>query len=539
MAPRQFQAAPRQVAPRQFQAAPRQMGPRQMSPRQAMPKTMPGQRGASRFAGPRDGGPKGELRRGVNPRTAIPRDQGNAARRAIAQPDAKQNLRQGAEVRRAGRENAARQAAERRQQILERRLNGKQNINAGKAGDRTIGARTAGGAERALVRRGNADRPFALRNRSLAERSARTPASRALAQATFGGRFADRFRNWDRRDWRHRHRHIHVIGWLGPVFWPYAYSDFVDYTFWPYAYDSFWPYAYDDIYEGFFGPYAVGGPAYYADVPAGGGGYVGGGYVGGGYASGGARTGPRAGTGPRTAARGPAGGGATAQICTGETSGLTDWPIERITQAVNPDETQRAALNELRDAAGRAVEQMRAACPDDLPNTPTGRMAAMRQRLEAMRASVQIVRPALEKFYESLTDEQKARFNALEPDQPVDVKTSKAEMSQVCSSAVTKASAVPTARIEQALRLSADQRGALENLNAATVKAADILAAHCPTEQTLTPPGRLAAMEARLDAMLQGLDVVQPALTQFYNALSDEQKARFNQLGTRQQAARR
>ncbi len=45
-------------------------------------------------------------------------------------------------------------------------------------------------------------------------------------------------------------------------------------------------------------------------------------------------------------------------------------------------------------------------------------------------------------------------------------------------------------------------------------------------------------MEGRLDAMLQALDVVQPALTQFYNSLSDEQKARFNQLGTRQQAAR-
>ena len=110
-----------------------------------------------------------------------------------------------------------------------------------------------------------------LRNRALAERSARTPAARALAQATFGGRYANRFRDGDRRDWRHRHhRHIHVIGWLGPVFWPYAYDDFVDYTYWPYAYDAFWPYAYDDVYDGFFGPYGVGGPAY-AEAPAGGG----------------------------------------------------------------------------------------------------------------------------------------------------------------------------------------------------------------------------------------------------------------------------
>ena len=227
-----------------------------------------------------------------------------------------------------------------------------------------------------------------------------------------------------------------------------------------------------------------------------------------------------------------------AQICTGETSGLTDWPVERIAEAVNPDESQRAALNELRDAAGRAVTVLRTACPDDLPSTPVGRSAAMRQRLEAMREAVQIVRPALEKFYEALNDEQKARFNALEPEQAAEGKARKAELSQVCSTAVTKTNAAPTARIQQALRLSAEQRTALDNLDAATVKAAEILAANCPTDETLTPPGRLAAMQARLDAMLQALDVVQPALTAFYNSLSDEQKARFNQLGARQQASR-
>ena len=227
-----------------------------------------------------------------------------------------------------------------------------------------------------------------------------------------------------------------------------------------------------------------------------------------------------------------------AQICTGETAGLTDWPVERIAEAVNPDESQRAALNELRDVAARAVKQMRSACPDDLPSTPAGRMAAMRQRLEAMRESVQIVRPALDKFYESLNDEQKARFNAIEPETAADTKARKAELSQVCSAAVTKTNEVPIARIEQALRPTAEQRTALEKLNAASAKAAELLAANCPTEEMLTAPGRLAAMESRLNAMLQALDVVQPALVDFYGSLTDEQKARFNQLGTRRQAAR-
>jgi hypothetical protein len=37
-------------------------------------------------------------------------------------------------------------------------------------------------------------------------------------------------------------------------------------------------------------------------------------------------------------------------------------------------------------------------------------------------------------------------------------------------------------------------------------------------------------MEQRLDRLLQALDAMQPALTKFYDSLSDEQKARFNRL---------
>ncbi|HLQ93679.1 MAG TPA: Spy/CpxP family protein refolding chaperone, partial [Xanthobacteraceae bacterium] len=58
--------------------------------------------------------------------------------------------------------------------------------------------------------------------------------------------------------------------------------------------------------------------------------------------------------------------------------------------------------------------------------------------------------------------------------------------------------------------------------------------AHCPTEQTLTPTGRVAAMAERLNATLEAIKVVQPALEEFYGSLTDEQKARFNVLGAQQ-----
>ena len=109
--------------------------------------------------------------------------------------------------------------------------------------------------------------------------------------------------------------------------------------------------------------------------------------------------------------------GGAPQICTGEAAGLTDFPIERIAQQVQPDQEQQRLLDDLKAATAKAVEILRAACPTELPSTPTGRLAAMRQRVEAMLQAVQVVRPALEKFYGSLSDEQKERFNRLGPAQ--------------------------------------------------------------------------------------------------------------------------
>ena len=54
---------------------------------------------------------------------------------------------------------------------------------------------------------------------------------------------------------------------------------------------------------------------------------------------------------------------------------------------------------------------MRAACPTDVPTSIVGRMEAMEKRLDAMLQAVKTVRPALEAFYATLSDEQKASLN--------------------------------------------------------------------------------------------------------------------------------
>jgi ABC-type transporter MlaC component len=348
-----------------------------------------------------------------------------------------------------------------------------------------------------------------LRNQAFASMaSARDPGARTLAGSTFQGRFFN-------PQWRRNSTYPIVIGWIGPLFWPYAYDDFVDYTFYPYAYDTFWPYAYDDFYDGMFGAYALGYGGTYASVgPSGG--------YGGGYAQSGSARGRYA--------HGSAGGrNIEADLCSGQTAGLTDWPIDRIAQTVEPNDAQRGLLNDLKDATAEALDALKAACPTALPSTPTGRIEAMRQRIEAMLTAVRTVRPALEKFYGSLTDEQKARFDALSTDNG-DQQQAQRDLTQVCGAREAGIGKLPLERIERAVEPDTTQRSALQQLQDAMSQAADALNSECPTYRALTPVGRMQAMEQRLGAMLHAMQTVQPALEKFYASLNDEQKERFNRL---------
>jgi hypothetical protein len=89
----------------------------------------------------------------------------------------------------------------------------------------------------------------------------------------------------------------------------------------------------------------------------------------------------------------------------------------------------------------------------------------------------------------------------------------------------------PTDQIDRVVQPNDAQREKLQALQAAAAQAADTIKAACPSEIPATPPTRLEAVGKRLQAMLQAVATVQPALADFYEALSDDQKARFNTLG--------
>jgi hypothetical protein len=350
----------------------------------------------------------------------------------------------------------------------------------------------------------------------------------AAMQAAARGRFAAHFRSNDalqaraaltarenrwapRQAWRRGHR-AGFVAWLGPVFWPYAYSDIFSYTFWPTAYDpGYWAYAYDDFVDTVFWgadtPYSA-----YARYPEPG------------AAITDYRARGRASVNPKT----------LRQLCGDPDKGVTAWPIASITRAVQPTPEQRALLDELKAAAAKVADVFKESCADSYAMTPPGRLRAMTNRVSATLDAVRIVRPALEQFYNSLNDEQKARFNALGPNvgehsqqQPQQEVTAQAE---ACGEPKSSLTQLPIERIEAVIHPAGKQKEAFDRLSQATKNAVERLQAACPDDVPLTPLGRLEAMEKRLDAMVQAAALVQPALDEFYAALSNEQKARFNTL---------
>jgi hypothetical protein len=75
------------------------------------------------------------------------------------------------------------------------------------------------------------------------------------------------------------------------------------------------------------------------------------------------------------------------------------------------------------------------------------------------------------------------------------------------------------------------QRANLKALQDAATKAADILESSCPPADVRTPSARLAAVQTRLDSMLQAIGTVRPALDSLYSSLNDEQKVAFDAIG--------
>ena len=348
------------------------------------------------------------------------------------------------------------------------------NVARGSALSNRVGAREALRSARVHAR-GDARSTNAFALRAFSGRNAQVAAARAFRDPAFArhrfdpaslgrARFAGAF-------------------WPGPYFWPYAYYDDA-FWFWPSAYDEvFWSYGYDDILFNVYRPYAFSG---YDDFL---------GAIG--------RPARRA-RGHQPAPRN------FAELCGEAAPGLTDWPADQIAAAIEPTPQQRVLLDELIKASDKAAETLRSACPRNVPVTPIGRLEVLEQQLAALQQSVRIVSPALEKFYASLSDDQKERFNALGPQSAPDRRQARGATAPqadrlACACQTREASPDwPIGRIEELVRPNERQRTAFNELRTATAEAGRIIQSACPSELPLTPTGRLAAMEQRIEADAAG-----------------------------------
>jgi hypothetical protein len=345
----------------------------------------------------------------------------------------------------------------------------------------------------------------------------------------FGNRFA----------WNHFQRKFfhHCCGWFGPVFWPFFIGDVFTAVLWPWdVYDPFWYYGSDYILSSIFWAGYGGGPSYAArDV----------------YDIYGNGT-PRYGNGaPRRSAssqseridgaNGPAARAAFNEACIGFAPDVMRLPVSRIQREVQPIGDQLAAFEELQAALTKADEIIKASCSNEVPLTPIKRLEVVQARLNAMADVVRTMKGPLSEFYNSLSETQRQRFDAVRGEGashgPRARMASGNGLAALCSERAAAFSDVPAQRIEETIRPTPEQRSAFDALKTAAAKAGDGLRSSCPAQMPTSIMDRLDAVDARLAAMLSAVEIVRPALEGFYASLTDEQKARFNAFGEPQRQA--
>src|SRR5712672_4828482 len=128
-----------------------------------------------------------------------------------------------------------------------------------------------------------------------------------------GGRVAN---GW----WRHGDG---GYGWVGPLFWPFAIYDIYDYAIWGDGI-GFWNYGYPDIYAAIFAPYGHDDLAAY--------------------------------TGPSPFGRRHRRVLPLQQLCGDDSRETVGLSIDQIRQAIQPNEAQRATLDDLANALTSAAQ---------------------------------------------------------------------------------------------------------------------------------------------------------------------------------------
>lgn len=116
--------------------------------------------------------------------------------------------------------------------------------------------------------------------------------------------------------------------------------------------------------------------------------------------------------------------GSISAVCRGDAAEMADHMLVRIEHRVKPAEAQKAALDQLKSTVKAAAAKVTAACPststpaaDGKPTlkSPIERLADAETGLAAALDAVRMVRPVADKFYTTLSEDQKRTLAELGP----------------------------------------------------------------------------------------------------------------------------
>jgi LTXXQ motif family protein len=193
--------------------------------------------------------------------------------------------------------------------------------------------------------------------------------------------------------------------------------------------------------------------------------------------------------------------------------------VDRITAEIRPNRAQLQLLQKLGDALGTAAGYLQKSCPSEIPPQPVARLKFMQLQIEPLSMALDIVRPPLQQFEQSLNGSQRARFAARLRTPSV--------AAAACGTTPTTID-WPVDRIDQSVQPNTAQRGAIAAIKKVFASAANDLDAHCSSPLPLSPLARLEATQSRLDAAWRAELDIQVALSNLETRLSDQQRIRFN-----------
>jgi len=232
--------------------------------------------------------------------------------------------------------------------------------------------------------------------------------------------------------------------------------------------------------------------------------------------------------------------------CREQAADLKAMPLDFVGQAVQLRDEQGSQLEQVRSAGRGAAEALDANCPKDVGAQLTKKIAVLDDALQVMMDSLKSLHPALASFYNSLGNEQKAKFVAMTLSseqlsalqqrvmrkQPATDDQFAGEQKSKCLQWVGRLTTWPVRQIETATALSNFQRASLYELTAAIYRSAGDLAQTCLAANPLTPLGRLELREQQLRALQQDIKAIEPYAAAFENALSgDQRKGLYTAIG--------